>query len=392
MPKKFSTNATVFVPRVPIASDYPIANDYPMDNRNDFNLTSFNILSTHRIEDVIESEEMYTNRYNKIIDNLLSPNFHATFFLLQEVDEYFVELFRARNSIYQIIGPKYFNNQIDKIGTLILINREVCTLVKDYTRDCQHLYNRIYFDENFPYSSKFPFRGQCIHVKYSGIDMIISTFHHSKQQSKYSIDTQLQNSLNCFIEVLLMFNLAHFPFILGGDFYYPGKVISKCLNEIIEQPIYQYVIHPYPTSSHKYIKRGTKIRIQPSSSQADQTIYSNLGLDNIQCHPKDGISLVFDNHPYIYPTLPQKTNYTLREFDEHRVENDPYNTSRSDHVMVETTFNLNHLIPEKVFGKNIKNKKNKKNKKPRKIKKTNKPRKNKKNKKPKNKITKKGNK
>lgn len=375
--KKLSIAASSFVP-----SKKKVKKKSPLVKKNDFYLTSFNILSTHRMEDVRETQEMYTKRYNKIIDNLLSPNFRATFFLLQEVDEHFVRLFSQRESIYEIVGPQYFNTRADKIGTLILIDAEICRLKGNYTNQCQGLYRKIYKNPNVP------FRGQCIHVEYLGIEMIICTIHHSKQSSAHFIDEQLQNTLKCIINVLSYRRLLHLPIVIGGDFYYPGELISTYLNNLIKQLIFQHAqISPLLTSSHKYVKKDKNIKIMNSSSTADQIIYSNLRLDDLKLHPETGISYEVDNHPYIYPNLPELTHYTLTDFAQYRRENEPSNTSGSDHVMVETIFNFDHLFPERGFGKNRKSKKskktkkNRKNKKPTKKKKSGKNRKNKKSRK-----------
>lgn len=366
-PIKLSITAPIFV---------PLKKKSPQVKKNNFHITSFNILSTHRMEDVRETQVMYTKRYNIIIDNLLSPNFRSTFFLLQEVDEHFVHLLRQKESIYQIVGPHYFNNRADKIGTLILIDKEICRLKGNYTNQCQFLYRNIYKNP------VIPFRGQCIHVEYLGIEMIICTIHHSKQPSDDSIDEQLQNTLKCIINDLHNRRLLHLPIVIGGDFYYPGELISTYLNNLIKQSIFQHVeIYPLKTSSHKYIKKDRNIKIMSSSSTADQIIYSNLRLDDLKLHPETGISYDVDNHPYIYPNLPELTQYELTDFDQYRRENEPSNTSGSDHVMVKTIFNFDHLFPARGFGKNRKSKKNKKSKKTKKNRKNKKSGKNKKSRK-----------
>jgi len=316
--------------------------------------TTYNILSTFRTIEVKEDADMVSKRYGNIINQIIENN--SDFYVLQEIDKLFEEMLKShiisKPSEYNMTKPKYFNKRPDTIGVVIVFKKSVI-LVEDLTEICQTNYKKINKSVKF-----VPFRGQCCLFEYNSIPIIVSTIHHSRQGNGVIIDGQLQKTLSSIINTLYSKNCLHYPFILGGDFYYSGDTICHFLSHQVKMP-YIYVPIGHRTSYHKYHKPSfsmDKIQIRKSSNTTDQIIFSpNLNFLNYNIFPNDGMGRE-DDLPYTYANLSEKTDYTQADFDKVR------KTSEfvfSDHAMVTAGFNLTHphMVQSAAFGSKRKSRK-----------------------------------
>lgn len=319
--------------------------------------TTYNILSTFRTIEVSETPDMVHKRYVNIINQIIKNN--SDFYVLQEIDKMFEVLLndyiKSKHSSYSMTKPKYFNMRSDTIGTVILFKKSSCKLVEDLTEICQTNYKKINKSVKF-----VPFRGQCCLFEYNSIPIIVSTIHHSRQGNGVIIDGQLQKTLSSIINTLYSKNCLHYPFILGGDFYYSGDTICHFLSHQVKMP-YFYVPIGHRTSYHKYHKPSfsmDKIQIRKSSNTTDQIIFSpNLNFLNYNIYPNDGMGRE-DDLPYTYADLAEKTDYTQADFDKVRKTSE---VVFSDHAMVTAGFKLNtfaqQMVQSAAFGSKRKSRK-----------------------------------